>query len=172
MPGHADRRREERHGAREHVRGRDEGGFAQDFDRQRRLGADEETELRSVDGSPGPVIFVVAAPGARIPLGAIAWLVTVPGLLFFAALGSGGYLGAWYGGLAGPAAWAPQASPAADNAAALLAARNAALGSLTALLLGLAGSVVGGWLGTGERMTLNFSKLPHRQHGRAWGGTR
>src|SRR5215471_21528324 len=34
--------------------------------------------------------------------GAIAWLVTVPGLLFFAALGAGGYLGAWYGGLATP----------------------------------------------------------------------
>ena len=104
--------------------------------------------------------------------GAIAWLVTVPGLLFFAALGAGGYLGAWYGGLAAPPAWASQAAPMADNAAALLAARNAALGSLTALLLGLAGSVVGGWLGSGERMTLNFSKIPHRQHGRAWGGMR
>jgi hypothetical protein len=104
--------------------------------------------------------------------GAIAWLVTVPGLLFFAALGAGGYLGAWYGGLAAPPAWAPQATPMVDNAAALLAARNAALGSLTALLLGLAGSVVGGWLGSGERMTLNFSKIPHRQHGRAWGEMR
>ena len=30
--------------------------------------------------------------------GAIAWLVTIPGLLFFAALGAGGYLGTWYGG--------------------------------------------------------------------------
>jgi hypothetical protein len=104
--------------------------------------------------------------------GAIAWLVTVPGLLFFAALGAGGYLGAWYGGLAAPPAWAPQATPMVDNAAALLAARNAALGSLTALLLGLAGSVVGGWLGSGERMTLNFSKIPHRQHGRALGEMR
>ena len=104
--------------------------------------------------------------------GAIAWLVTVPGLLIFAALGAGGYLGAWYGGLAAPPAWAAQATPMADNAAALLAARNAALGSLTALLLGLAGSVVGGWLGSGERMTLNFSKIPHRQHGRALGGMR
>ena len=34
--------------------------------------------------------------------GAIAWLVTIPGLLCFAALGAGGYLGAWYGGLAAP----------------------------------------------------------------------
>jgi hypothetical protein len=104
--------------------------------------------------------------------GAIAWLVTIPGLLFFAALGAGGYLGAWYGGLAAPPAWAAQATPMADSAAAALAARNSALGALTAILLGLVGSVVGGWLGSGERMSLNYSNRPHRQHGRAWGETR
>ena len=104
--------------------------------------------------------------------GAIAWLVTIPGLLFFAALGAGGYLGTWYGGLAAPPAWAPQATPMVENAAAALAARNAALGALTAILLGLVGSVIGGWMGSGERMSLNYSNRPHPQHGRAWGETR
>ena len=104
--------------------------------------------------------------------GAIAWLVTIPGLLLFAALGAGGYLGAWYGGLAAPAPWTPQSTPMVESAAAAVAARNAALGALTALLLGLVGSVVGGWMGSGERMTLNFSKRPHRQHARAWGEIR
>src|ERR687892_1965832 len=32
--------------------------------------------------------------------GAIAWLVTVPFLMLLGALGTGGYLGGWYGGLA------------------------------------------------------------------------
>jgi hypothetical protein len=104
--------------------------------------------------------------------GAIAWLVTIPGLLFFAAIGAGGYLGAWYTGLAAPPAWAPQATPMVDSAAAALAARNSALGALTAILLGLVGSVIGGWMGSGERMSLNYSNRPHRQHGRAWGETR
>jgi hypothetical protein len=104
--------------------------------------------------------------------GAIAWLVTIPGLLVFAALGAGGYLGTWYGGLAAPPQWAPQATPMVESAAAALAARNAALGALTAILLGLVGSVVGGWMGSGERMSLKYSNRPHPQHGRAWGETR
>jgi uncharacterized membrane protein YeaQ/YmgE (transglycosylase-associated protein family) len=33
-------------------------------------------------------------------------------------------------------------------------ARNAALGALTAMLLGLVGAVVGGWMASGEPMTL------------------
>ena len=35
-------------------------------------------------------------------------------------------------------------------------ARNSALGALTALLLGLVGSVVGGWMASGEPMTLTY----------------
>jgi len=58
------------------------------------------------------------------------------------------------------------------ESAAALAARNAALGALTALLLGLVGSVVGGWMGSGERMTLHRSKNPHRQPSGAWGEAR
>ena len=104
--------------------------------------------------------------------GAIVWLVTVPGLLFFAALGAGGLLGIWYGGLAATPPWAPQATPMAESAVAALAARNAALGALTALLLGMIGAVVGGWLGSGEPMTLKHVKRPYGHPDRAWGETR
>ena len=104
--------------------------------------------------------------------GAIAWLVTIPSLLVLAGLGAGGYFGVWYSGLAAAPPWAPLATPTVESAAAALAARNAALGALTALLLGLVGSVVGGWMGSGERMTFHRSKRPHRQAGRAWGEAR
>ena len=103
--------------------------------------------------------------------GAIVWLVAIPGLLFLAALGAGGYFGTWYTGLAAPPAWAPQATPI-ESPGAALAARNGALGALTALLLGLVGGVVGGWMGSGERMTLGYVKRPYGHDGRAWGETR
>jgi hypothetical protein len=105
--------------------------------------------------------------------GALVWLVAIPGLLFFAALGSGGYFGTWYGGLAAPPAWAPQATPQIESVAAATAARNTALGALTALLLGLVGGVVGGWMSSGEPMTLRYhSKKPYGLRGRVWGETR
>jgi hypothetical protein len=83
--------------------------------------------------------------------GAIVWTLTVPMLLLFAALGAGAYWGGWYGGLAGTPAWVNL--PGADPHAAV-AARNSALGAVTALLIGLAGSVVGGWLASGQPMRL------------------
>lgn len=86
--------------------------------------------------------------------GAVAWLVTIPMLLVLAALGAAGYFGIWYGGLAGTPAWAPPVV-AVDPQAALIA-RNAALGAVTALLLGLIGSVVGGWMASGEPMTFTY----------------
>jgi len=90
--------------------------------------------------------------------GAIAWLVAVPLLLF--ALGAGGsaYMDNWYSGLGGNhPAWAGTnavdlRSPLTQDEAAR-AARNAALTAVTALLLGLIGSVVGGWMASGEPMT-------------------
>jgi len=117
--------------------------------------------------------------------GAIAWLVTIPVLLVLAMLGAGTFFGGWYGGLAGAPAWAPPASPferpealspnatAAERAQYIAAqeeyarnirqwkedtpkaSRNSALGAVTALLLGLIGSVIGGWLASGEPM--NFT---------------
>jgi len=86
--------------------------------------------------------------------GAIAWLVTIPILLVLASLGAASYFGVWYGGLAGTPPWV---SPvvAVDPQAAIIA-RNGALGALTALLIGLAGSVIGGWMASGEPMTFTY----------------
>ena len=95
--------------------------------------------------------------------GAIAWLVAVPLLMALTAAGGSTAFGSWYGGLATPQ-WAsapaskagaatdsPQTKQEAEDAAR--AARNSALGALTALILGLVGSVLGGWMASGEPMT-------------------
>jgi len=87
--------------------------------------------------------------------GVIAWLVTVPLILVFASLGAAGHLGVWYQGLHSVPVWVNPPVVTADPAAAI-AARNAALGAMTALLVGLVGSVVGGWMASGEPMTLTY----------------
>ncbi|HXJ84214.1 MAG TPA: hypothetical protein VMS64_36710 [Candidatus Methylomirabilis sp.] len=85
--------------------------------------------------------------------GASAWLVTVPLVLVLASLGSAGYLGLWYEGLRGTPFWmAP--TPLTTSPEAAMIARNAALGAMTALLVGLIGSVIGGWMASGEPMTV------------------
>jgi hypothetical protein len=85
--------------------------------------------------------------------GAVMWLVTIPMLLVLAAFGAGNYFGGWYGGLAGSPMWAVPATAVVDPTAAA-AARNGALGALTALLIGLVGAVLGGWMASGEPMSL------------------
>ena len=40
-----------------------------------------------------------------------------------------------------------------------MASRNSALGALTALLIGLIGSVIGGWMASGEPMSLTYSRM-------------
>jgi uncharacterized membrane protein YeaQ/YmgE (transglycosylase-associated protein family) len=108
--------------------------------------------------------------------GAIVWLVTIPIFLALASLGAGNYFGGWHGGLAGTPAWSTPAAatiyaaPDADASQtekdlyrndpveyqrymAAKVARNSALGAVTALLLGLVGSVIGGWMACGEPMT-------------------
>jgi len=117
--------------------------------------------------------------------GAVVWLVTVPILVVTSALGAASFYGGWYAGLgSSPGATnaaLPFARPdplsigaSADDIAAYRterteylakvkqwnedtpkATRNSALGALTALLLGLIGSVIGGWMASGEPM--NFS---------------
>jgi hypothetical protein len=122
--------------------------------------------------------------------GAIAWLATVPVLIILASLGAGSYFGGWYGGLAGSPGWsaAPYDAPlpldnnaspedraryAASRAdyeskvkewreATPRATRNAALGAVTALLLGLVGGVIGGWMASGEPMTLTYYRTRDR----------
>ncbi|PWU24488.1 MAG: hypothetical protein C5B48_06115 [Candidatus Rokuibacteriota bacterium] len=86
--------------------------------------------------------------------GAVAWLVAVPLLVGMAALGAGGFFGVWYAGLTGTPAWVVASMSADPQAAAV--ARNAALGAVGALLLGLIGAVIGGWMSSGEPMTLTY----------------
>ena len=88
---------------------------------------------------------------------AIAWVLTVPMLLVLASLGAAGYFGVWYHGLAGTPVWVTP-TVVADPQAAAIMARNGALGALTALLLGLVGSVVGGWMASGEPMTFTYHR--------------
>jgi len=83
--------------------------------------------------------------------GGVVWLVAIPLFLGLAALGVANHLGGWYGGLAWPGTGGASAL-AGDTAAASV--RNAALGSAVAVLLGLVGAVLGGWMGSGEPMTL------------------
>jgi hypothetical protein len=88
--------------------------------------------------------------------GGIVWLVAVPLLLVLTALGAGSYFGSWYGGLAGTPAWIQPTTPVDPTAAVV--ARNSALGAVTALLLGLVGAVLGGWMASGEPMTLTYRR--------------
>jgi hypothetical protein len=105
--------------------------------------------------------------------GAIAFLLAVVVLLFLGAVGAG-WLSGWYAGFA-PAPAAPPTAPGTPVDPALAkAARAGAAAGAGAMLLGLMGSVVGGWLASGEPMTL----APHweRYRGRlrmpGAGGTR
>jgi len=96
--------------------------------------------------------------------GAIVWLVAVPVLVVLAALGGGTLFGAWLGGLGLVPVWASQAAVTADPTAAT-AARNAALGAATTLLIGLIGAVLGGWLASGEPMSvMAYRARPARPH--------
>lgn len=79
--------------------------------------------------------------------GAIVWLMTLPFMMLLGALGSGGYLGGWYGGLAG-------AIP--TDMAVAAAFRNTAVTTVVALLLGLVGSALGAWMASGEPMTFAY----------------
>lgn len=122
--------------------------------------------------------------------GAIAWLVGVPFLVAMAALGTSGLSAGWFAGMTGVAA-ANAASPYQQPAPLGLGAtekertqyeqaqveydknvtqwreetpravRNSALFSITALLLGLVGSVIGGWMACGEPM--NFTHYRTRR---------
>ncbi|HEY9014997.1 MAG TPA: hypothetical protein VIM84_08035, partial [Gemmatimonadales bacterium] len=91
--------------------------------------------------------------------GAISWLVTLPILLALAGLGLSGHWGGWYGGIASIPAFNPAAAPDPDLAEAT---RNNALATAVALLLGLVGSVIGGWMASGEPMTFTHYRKRDR----------
>jgi hypothetical protein len=116
-------------------------------------------------------------------IGGVVWLVAVPLLAAASALGAGSLFGGWYAGLApSPVSTnSPYVRPdtvAANASEQEIAAyqvqlaqynrnvsqwnedtpkatRNGALGAVTAILLGLVGSVIGGWMASGEPM--NFT---------------
>jgi hypothetical protein len=124
--------------------------------------------------------------------GAVVWLAAVPVLVAAGALGAGSLFGGWYGGLSGgrTSSTSPYVRPEAPTAGATTeevatyrtqrteyvknvkqwdedtprVTRNVALGAVTALLLGLVGAVIGGWLSSGEPM--NFSH--HRTRKAVW----
>jgi hypothetical protein len=101
--------------------------------------------------------------------GAIAWLVAVPILLLLSALGASAYLGTWYGGLAGTPAWVAPMAAVAEDPAAAIAARNGAVAAVAALLLGLVGGVIGGWMASGEPMTFTYYRTrPARSGTGGW----
>jgi hypothetical protein len=103
--------------------------------------------------------------------GVISWLVALPLFLILAAVGAGSFFGGWMGGLAGTPVWATSSTVTADPNAAIIA-RNSALGAVTALLISLMGSLIGGWLASGEPMSLTYRRIkqddvPERPRARA-----
>jgi hypothetical protein len=91
--------------------------------------------------------------------GAIVWLLTIPFLLVLASLGGLAHFGGWYAGLAGTPSWAAVTATNPDLAEAT---RNNALATAVALLLGLVGSVIGGWMASGEPMTFTHYRTRDR----------
>ena len=92
------------------------------------------------------------APTAALH-GAITWVVGMFLILGLAAFGAA-FMSGWFAGLAPAPIGAPAVpgQPVDPNAAA--AARNAAIAAATAMLIGLAGSVIGGWIASDQPMTI------------------
>jgi len=91
--------------------------------------------------------------------GVIVWLLALPILLALASVGTVGHFGGWYGGLSGIAPVGAASIPDPDVALAL---RNNSLATAVALLIGLIGAVIGGWMASGEPMTFTH----YRRRGR------
>lgn len=132
----------------------------------------EKAQLIGLIFSVGGAFFAAVAGGwtaARIAgirrsepamlHGAIVWLQTLPLLIIFAALGLAAHFGGWYGGLSGAPSWAAAAPPDPNVAEAT---RNNALATAVALLVGLVGSVIGGWMASGEPMTFTHHRRRNR----------
>ena len=87
--------------------------------------------------------------------GVVAWLLTIPVMLLLSAAGAGAMFGGWYGGLVAGPAWVAIPPMTPELAAAV---RNGAVAALMGLLLGLIGSVLGGWLASGEPMSWTYHR--------------
>lgn len=89
--------------------------------------------------------------------GAITWALALPLLIGLLAVGGASAFGSWYGAMVGAPVWAnPSAVTANPHAAAI--AQHGALAALTAVLLGLIGGVIGGWLATSEPMSFGYDR--------------
>jgi hypothetical protein len=86
--------------------------------------------------------------------GAVVWLLTIPAFLVLGAIGATAGYGGWYGGITNSPAWMGQLPAAGGDVAA--AVRNTALANVAALLLGLVGGVLGGWMASGEPMSWTY----------------
>jgi hypothetical protein len=92
---------------------------------------------------------------------AIAFLVATVALVAMASFG-GAVFNGWYVSLApSPIVPTPAGQPVDPNAAKAAAA--GATAAAVAILLGLSGSVVGGWMGSGETMDLSFIERERRR---------
>src|SRR5205814_6968822 len=81
--------------------------------------------------------------------GVVAWLVLMGIVMLFASLaGAHAFAGGYLGNLTPPGA--PTPSGAATDPNAAIAIRNAALGSVLGILIGLMGAVIGAWIASGE----------------------
>jgi len=77
------------------------------------------------------------------------WMMGV--VLLLASLGGGHvFAGGYLGGFSPPGAPTPAGAPVDPNAA--IAIRNAAVGAVLGILIGLMGATVGGWFASGEPM--------------------
>ena len=98
--------------------------------------------------------------------GVAAWLVVMAIVITLAALaGAHSFAGGYLGNLTPPGAPAPTGAPVDPNTA--IAIRNAALGSILGILIGLMGSVVGAWIASGEPL----GSLAHYRRTDRWQST-
>jgi len=94
--------------------------------------------------------------------GVVAWLVLMGIVMTLAAFGGAhSFAGGYLGNLTPPGAPAPSAGTPVDPNAAI-AIRNAAVGSVLGILIGLMGAVVGGWIASGEPLTLAHYRTTDR----------
>jgi hypothetical protein len=99
--------------------------------------------------------------------GVVAWLVLMGIVMTLAAMtGAHTFAGGYLGNLTPPGAPAPSGAggvPAVVDPNAALAIRNAAIGSVLGILIGLMGAVVGAWIASGERLdSLAHYRRPDR----------
>ncbi|HEX6512791.1 MAG TPA: hypothetical protein VF157_10860 [Chloroflexota bacterium] len=84
--------------------------------------------------------------------GALTWLLALPILLALGALGAGHFFGNFSIALVAPPVWLPPPSPATGSVdpAAAAAVRDVAVSALFAVMMGLLGGLIGGWMATEE----------------------